>query len=51
MFLKFLSGFKLGKAAGALFLKVVYKGEILALYSPFLHKPFAYLASVFELSL
>mgnify|MGYP003702872233 CR=1 FL=1 len=51
MLLRFLSGFKLGKAAGAVFLKVGYKGEIQARYFPFLHKPFAYLASIFELSL
>ena len=51
MFLKFLSGFKLRKAAGTPFLKRSTRVSVLALYSPFLHRLFAILASVFKLNL
>ena len=45
----FLSGFELKEAAGPPFVKRVLKGNILALFTPFLRSLFDCLATVFRL--
>ena len=46
----FGAGFKPRRAVGASFVKVIYKGEKLPFYSPFLHCFSTYLRAIFVLS-